>query len=170
MEDSFYVKKIKEGKTEYFEFIIKKYQSHIFNIVKKIINDYTASEDITQETFLKFFNSISSFDERNPLFPYLLRIAVNCTKDYIKKEKRQSKIKNTLFERHTVFKESEQLEEIYELICELPENQREILLLRYRDKKSLKEIAVILGISVSNAKVLLFRSRKALFELWKKNK
>jgi RNA polymerase sigma-70 factor (ECF subfamily) len=169
MEDSFYIKKIKNGETKYFEFIVKKYQTHIFNIVRKITGSYTASEDITQEAFLKFFNSMDSFDENNPVFPYLLRIAVNCAKDYIKKEKKQAEIKKEISARKIgPYETADKLEEIYELIYKLPENQRKALLLHYRDGKSVKEIATVMGISVSNAKVLLFRGRKALFVLWKK--
>ncbi len=170
MEDSFYIKKVKEGKTDYFAFIVKKYQSHVFNVVMKITNNYATAEDITQETFLKFFNSIGTFNEDSPVFPYLLRIAVNCTKDYIKKEKKQAEIKEKISQNKISIESGEKLEKMYELIYKLPENQKEALLLHYRDGNSIKEIAFKMNISLSNAKILLFRGRKALFEMWKKEK
>ncbi len=171
MEDSSSIRKVKNGETEYFEFIVKKYQAHVFNVVNKIVNNRTASEDITQEAFLKFFKSINSFDESSPVFPYLLRIATNCAKDYIKAERKQAEIKEEISTRKSYPEETgDKLEEIYELIYKLPENQRKALLLHYRDGKSVKEIATEMSISVANAKVLLFRGRKALFILWKKKR
>ncbi len=170
MDDSFCIRKVKKGKTEYFSFIVEKYQTHLFNIAKKITGDYSAAEDITQEAFLKFFNAIRSFDETRPVFPYLVRIVSNCAKDYIKRESRQNEIKENVASNMRSRETAETFEEIYELIYALPERERNAILLHYRDGKSVKEIARVMNISVSNAKVILFRGRRALFELWKKEK
>ncbi len=172
-EDKFYIEKVKNGESEYFSFLVKKYQQHLFNIVNKTVKDYSVSEDIVQDAFFKVFKSIRNFKSGEPFFPYLLKIAVNCTNDYFDRENRKSILMKNLSQKSKIAGQVENIEKVrtlYELIYSLPENEREILLLFYRDGKSIKEISLLLGISANNVKVRLFRARKKLFEMWKKNK
>ncbi len=169
-KDAFYIENVQRGKSEYFTFLVKKYQNHIFNVVNKVIGNYIISEDITQETFFKAFKSINNFDMKRPFFPYLVQIASNCVKDYFKKEKQKNSVRMHFTGKAIQSNSIEQIDKIkviYDLIYILPTDYREIFLLHYRDGKSIKEIAVLTGISSSNVKVRLFRGRKMLFGMWK---
>jgi RNA polymerase sigma factor (sigma-70 family) len=172
-KDSFYIKKVQMGESAYFAFLVKKYQNHIFNIVNKAVGNYAASEDITQEVFFKAFKNIRSFDLNRPFFPYLVQIASNSLKDYFRSEKRMADMRSNfarISKRGTSFENIEKIQEIYDLIYLLPEDYREILLLHYRDGKSIKEISLLRGMTQGNVKVRLFRGRKMLFEIWKNNR
>jgi len=168
MDDKFYIEKVLSGESDYFAFLVEKYQNHIFNIVDKIVKNYDVSQDIVQETFLKAFKGLNNFDISRPFFSYLVQIAMNHTKDYFNKEKRRKLIKEHIKMRSNTEK-AEKIKEMYNLIYELPESYREIILLYYRDGKSINEISLLKGISVNNVKVKLFRGRKLLFSMWKKH-
>ncbi len=172
-EDKFYIEKVKDGENEYFSFLVKKYQQHLFNVINKTIRDYSVSEDIVQDAFFRAFKNIRNFKSDKPFFPYLLKIAVNCMNDYFDRENRKSVLMENLSQKSKTESHIENVAKVsnlYELIYPLPENEREILLLFYRDGKSIKEIALLFGISANNVKVRLFRARKKLFAMWKKNK
>jgi RNA polymerase sigma-70 factor (ECF subfamily) len=168
MDDASLVERAQDGDREAFALIVEKYQNHIFNIVNNIVNDRDVAFDITQETFFKLYNNIETVDTSKPLFPYLVRIATNTSKDYMRAHVRRKALNEHLKIRKTVEKNADNVERLYEIVYKLDKEEREIFLLRYRDGKSLKEIALLMNMSISNAKVKLFRVRKKVFEMWKK--
>ena len=163
-EDSFYIKKVLEGDKEYFSFLVEKYQNHIFNSVNKVLKNRNNSEDITQEAFLRAFVGLKNFDRSKPFYPYLIKIAMNCTKDYIKRKDKNLK---ECIDTQKASEDSDKIEEVYELIYAMPDIYRDVILLRYRDGKNISRIATELQLSKENVKVRLFRGRKILFEKWK---
>jgi len=150
-----------EGKTEFFGILVRRYQNHLFNIVNNIVKNSDASEDIVQEAFLRAYRSLKNFDIDRELFPYLVRISVNCAKDYLKKYHNEVD-----FESETAdsLDTSYDYGDLYDAIYSLPEDFKEVILFYYRDGKSIKEIATIVNRTPENVKVQLFRARKLLFE------
>jgi len=86
--DRDYIKKIKEGKLDYFAFIIDKYAKKIYNYFYQRLADKEESEDLTQETFLSFYKNLENFDEEKAILPYLLSIASNHLKMFYRKTKK----------------------------------------------------------------------------------
>ena len=162
-DDSFYIRMVLNGENDYFSFLVEKYQSLLFNTIKKIVENRAVAEDIAQDTFFKAYKSLKNFNLDKPFYPYLVRIAINCTKDYFKKEKREVSLQSEVMSEasHNDF---DRISEMYELIYSLPDTFREVILCFYRDGKNIKEIALETGDSVENVKVKLFRARKLLLK------
>ncbi len=167
-DDASLVKRACKGDREAFSKIVQKYQNHIFNIVSKVVGERDAAFDITQDTFFKLYESINSVDTDKPLFPYLVRIATNTAKDYVRAAARRKSLNEKLSMRERAEQNADNIERLYEVIYRLSAEEREIFLLHYRDGKSIKEIAFLKNTSISNVKVKLFRIRKRVFEMWKK--
>ncbi len=162
LNDKFCIENCLEGKNEYFEVLVRRYQNHLFNIVNKMVRNRDNAEDITQESFLKAFNRLRNFDIDRDFFPYIVRIAINCTKDFLRKNAKETSLQ---IERITNEEEPNDFIEMYEAIYSLPDNYKDVILLFYRDGKTIIQISTETGESVENIKVRLFRARKMLFEI-----
>ena len=164
-DDSFYIRKVLGGESDYFSFLVEKYQSLLFNTIRKIVENRAVAEDITQDAFFKTYKSLKNFNTDKPFYPYLLRIAINCTKDYFKKGNREISIESEPINDNS-YNDFDKVSELYETIYALPDTFRDIILCFYRDGKNIKEIALETGDSVENVKVKLFRARKLLLKFY----
>jgi RNA polymerase sigma-70 factor (ECF subfamily) len=162
ISDKVCILKTLEGETEFFGILVKRYQNHIFNIVNKMVRNSDISKDIVQEAFLRSFKSLSSFDSDKDFFPYLVCIAVNCAKDYLKKCYNEVDLVGIVVPDTT--EDVVDYTDLYDAIYSLPLDYREVFLLFYRDGKSIKEIATAFNKTPGNVKVILFRAREMLFK------
>lgn len=78
-DDIYYVRRIKDGHTDAFVHIVRRYQRMVFTIVSKIVSRKVEAEDITQEVFIKAFQSLNKFREESEFATWLYRIAYNTT-------------------------------------------------------------------------------------------
>jgi RNA polymerase sigma-70 factor (ECF subfamily) len=144
-------------------------------------------EDTFQETFLQLFTSRDSFDTSRPLRPWLFTIAANKAKDALRKRQRTSAINigtiadaqemsfddvlNTLASDSTLpyeeLQKSETALRVGQIITNMPENLREILILAYFDKFSYKQMAQILSIPIGTVKSRLHTAVGHFAKEWK---
>ena len=160
------------------EKLINRHQLQIFNFINSKINDRDKSEDIFQDTFIKVIKTLKngSYNEEGKFLPWVMRIAHNLVIDYFRKSNRIPIIENkeefdifqllsdTTPNAESVLVEEQVLKDIQNLIEELPEDQKEVLIMRlYRDM-SFKEIAENTNVSINTA---LGRMRYAIINLRK---
>ena len=134
---------------------------------------YVKSEDlaqeITQDTFLKFFDSVEKLEQKPVIIPWLRRIAVNTAIDYYRKNQKFRIHEETDGNRLQVEQENaiEQLgyQEIITLLQQLPDDQQLIFNLYEVEGYSHKEIAEKLSISESSSRVYLTRAKHKLRQL-----
>ncbi len=86
-DDIYYIRRIKHGHTDDFIYIARRYQRMVFTIVCKIIARREDAEDITQEIFIKVFQSLDKFREESEFATWLYRIAYNTAISEIRKRK-----------------------------------------------------------------------------------
>ncbi|MEM1407338.1 MAG: sigma-70 family RNA polymerase sigma factor [Bacteroidota bacterium] len=181
ISDSQLVSLYKNGNEEAFEQLLTRHKSRVFTTIYLIVKDNYVAEDLLQETFVKVVRTIKEgrYNEEGKFLPWLMRIAHNMAIDYFRKEKRYptiimedgSHVFNTLeFSEDSV--ESKQVRQdthakLRELIQELPESQKEVLMMRHYMEMSFQEIAENTGVSINTA---LGRMRYALINLRKKIK
>ena len=79
--------KIKNGQIDYFALIVKKYTAVIYRYIKNKINTKEDTEDLVQNSFMKFYKSINRFDVEKPILPYLYEIAKNELKMFYRSRK-----------------------------------------------------------------------------------
>lgn len=176
--DSELITQYKHGNNYAFEVLINRYKNRVFTTINLIVKDYSVSEDILQETFIKVIDTIQSgkYNEEGKFLPWVSRIAYNMAIDYFRKQKRYPtvviedhvKVFDTLSFSEESFEETQIKAETYvklkELIQKLPPAQREVLTMRHYMCMSFQEIAEATGVSINTA---LGRMRYALINLRK---
>ena len=167
-----------EGSERALKQLLDKHQQRIFNFIFSKIHDREISEDIFQETFFKVINTLKTgrYNEEGKFLPWVMRIAHNLIIDHFRKNKRIPMFENT--DEFDIFQfigdgssnaeealiDAQIQTDLQRLILELPEDQREVLMMRiYRDM-SFKEIAENTGVSINTA---LGRMRYAVINLRK---
>lgn len=172
------VKLYQSGTQEALEELIVRHKRSIFSAIYLVVRNRPLAEDIFQETFIKIINTLRSgnYNEEGKFAAWAVRVGRNLTIDYIRKMKRDVTITdsegNDIFNYIVIADESKedkimQLQterQIKDLIKYLPEEQREVLIMRHWGDMSFKEIADKTGVSINTA---LGRMRYALNNLRK---
>lgn len=169
----------KNGNEDAFAQLVERHKNKIFTTIYLIVKDQYIAEDLFQETFIKVVNTIKSgrYNEEGKFLPWVQRIAHNLAIDHFRKVKRYPTI--IMEDGSSVFNSLEFTEESWEnvqirndtnamlkrFIKELPDTQREVLIMRHYMEMSFHEIAESTGVSINTA---LGRMRYALINLKKK--
>ncbi len=175
------------GEEAAFREIVERYKNGLYTFLKRFLNRHDLLEDVFQETFLQLFNSRDSFDTSRPLRPWLFTIAANKAKDALRKQRRTAAIAigtiaeaeemsfddvlNTLTSDSTrpyeKLEKGETAARVRQVIANMPENLREILILAYFNKFSYKQMARILSIPIGTVKSRLHTAVGRFAGEWK---
>ncbi|MFD1178737.1 RNA polymerase sigma factor [Paenibacillus puldeungensis] len=175
MTDSQMIREIKEGNTELYSELMRRYQRKILAFVYHMLKSAhleLLAEDLCSETFYKAFRSLHSFRELDASFStWLYTIARNTVLSELRKQRSGNVpldesgyvplAPSEVAPEQAVLR-SEKVGMVREAINNLPEKQRSALILREYDQLDYQEIASILGQSVSAVKSLLFRARSSV--------
>ncbi len=153
-----------------FEQIIQENETKIINLIYGMSGDYHIAQDLAQETFLKAFQARQSFNGQSKFSTWLYRIAVNITIDYqrktcVRKENPTEEIEaNSAISQDPDQKcQKTAIKDIlFKAISQLPDQQREVYILREINGCSTKEVAEILNISIELVKWRLHKARTML--------
>ena len=177
-QEAMIVQRIIGGETEAFELLVLEYQKNVYNVALRITGNAEDAADMAQEAFIKAFNSISSFKGDSRFSVWLYRIVSNVSVDFLRSKARRpsSSLSIENEEGETVeleiADESLSPEKLLETklssqavrrgLDSLPEDYRQILLLREIQGLSYDEIAQVLDIEIGTVKSRIFRARKKL--------
>ncbi len=176
-EDIETIEKVLKGDTEAFSEIIKKYQNMIFRYVYSKFYNYDEAQDITQDIFIMAIEALNSFRRESKFSTWLYSIMVNYCKNYHKKSRRYNTIPINIARGEDEYElqlpderqkpedeiiNSDSLRIVKEEIDKLPDDYREILLMRDIEGMSYNEISQLLKINLSNVKVRIHRGREFL--------
>ncbi|MBN1632924.1 MAG: sigma-70 family RNA polymerase sigma factor [Ignavibacteria bacterium] len=171
------------GEQNSYERLMKKYYNLIQSLVYKMIFNKEDVEDLTQEAFIKAFNSLHKFNREFAFSTWLYKIATNNCIDYLRKKKLttfsidkeiSSEDDDLRFEipdeEHKPDKRvmNEQRKKIIEqAIDSLPVKYKRVIILRHKEEKDYEEIAEELNIPLGTVKAHLFRARELLNKILK---
>ena len=170
-----------------FREIVNLYKNSLYVFLRHFLNRRDLIEDVFQETFIQLFTSRESFDTSRPLRPWLFTIAANKAKDALRKQQRTATIPigtiaeaeemsfddvlNTLTSNSTrpyeKLVKGETASQVRQIIANMPENLREILILAYFNKFSYKQMAQILSIPIGTVKSRLHTAVGRFAKEWK---
>ena len=176
-----------EGDETAFRELVNRYKNGLYAFLRQFLNYQDMVEDAFQETFLQLFTSRDSFDASRPLRPWLFTIAANKAKDALRKRQRTAAIPigtiaesqemsfddvlNTLTSDRTTpyekLQKSETASHVGQIIADMPDNLREILILAYFNKFSYKQMANILSIPIGTVKSRLHTAVGRFAKEWK---
>lgn len=177
LTDEQLVKAYAKGNNEAFDTLLRRHQDRIFSYILRIIKNEDIANDIFQETFVKAIQTIrlGRYTENGKFPAWISRIAHNLIIDYYRQEKSEN-LQSADLTDVDILNRKELCEDTIEdimisnqirddvkyLIEELPELQKEVLMMRYYQNLSFKEIAEITGVSINTA---LGRMRYAILNL-----
>ncbi|MEQ1554888.1 MAG: sigma-70 family RNA polymerase sigma factor [Ferruginibacter sp.] len=163
--DSQLINKYLNGEQYAFEIIVNKYKDRIFTSIQFMVKDIYLAEDIFQETFIKIIDSIKKggYIDSGKFLPWAISIARNLCLDYFRTVKRKTVITTingtSIFDTLSFSEENIELqlmktqsaEKVRILIDKLPQDLREVVILRHYANLSFKEIAQITNTTISTS-------------------
>ena len=175
--DHIYIERILAGEPQVYTFLVEKYKNMIFTMVVKMLKNTEEAEEVAQDVFVKAYKALPRFKGEAKFSTWIYRIAYNTSLDAIKKQKRVVYSDNidqinegdlgVMQDALGYMEDKERKAVINGALMQLPEVDVTMITLYYFEELSLKEIAAIVGQSVSNVKVKLFRGRKKLLGILK---
>ncbi|MGD8457928.1 MAG: sigma-70 family RNA polymerase sigma factor [Anaerolineales bacterium] len=171
--DSILIHRSLDGETEAYGELVIRYQQSVFNVCYRLLSNYRDAEDMTQNTFIRAYKRLQTFDDQRPFGPWIRKIATNLCINVFQKntpasvpyEGRYHNIpSNNGSTPEDIYRQTEQADTIHHAILSLPPKHRVIIELRHYQELSYQEIAEILHIPLSDVKSYLFRGRKLLAE------
>ena len=173
-EESILVQRTLAGDQVAFTCLVETYQNSVYNLAYRMLGDPAEAEDAAQETFLRLYTRLGTYDPRRKFSSWILSIASHYCIDRLRRRKHtQVSLDDTsswrwLPSREEAPEESalrgEQSEEIRQLLGQLPPHYRAVMVLRYWHDMSYEEIAAILGATQGTVKSRLHRARNMLAE------
>lgn len=159
------IKKIKKGNQQAFRALYDNYVDYALRTAYAITRSNSDAADIVQETFIKVYRNIDSFDLKKSFKPWFYRILINESRRFIKKRSREGVTTSSdelLDYLHQSQFEVKNYDDLGIALDNLPENTRTLLILKYLNAFTEKEIAEMLEMNVSTVKSRLYKARNDL--------
>src|SRR3990172_5359026 len=185
--DSDLLRAFADGEESAFKEIVTRYKNSLYAFLRRFLSQQDLIEDVFQETFLQLYSSMESFDYSRPLRPWLFTIAANKAKDTLRKRQRTATVPiGTMADSEELsfgdvlnaitsdsrmpsdnLERTETALRVEQVIANMPENLREILLLAYFNKFSYKQMAEMLSIPIGTVKSRLHTAVGCFAKDWK---
>jgi len=178
ISDAILVSQYIKGDEPSLSVLIKRHQQRLYSFIYSKVYDRDVTEDVFQDTFIKVIRTLKrgNYNEEGKFLPWVMRIAHNLVIDHFRKNNRMPKFNNSGdFDIFSVLSDgalnaegelvkSQIVQDIRDLVEELPEEQKTVLVMRMYNDMSFKEISENTGVSINTA---LGRMRYALINLRK---
>lgn len=169
------VKQVLGGEVELYAVLVERYHRQIFNLMYRFSHHDQDAADLTQDAFLRAYEKLASYRVERSFFSWLYALASNLATDW----SRRWAVRNTKHhllaleksdcrghaEQEELFENREELHQLHEALFKLPDATREIMLLRYKEECSIKEVAHAFCLTESAAKMRISRGLKDLRKL-----
>ena len=174
------IRSVLRGNVNDFEKLVTAYEKNVYNIALRMVGDPDDAADMTQETFIKAYRALSGFRGDSKFSSWLYRIASNVCLDFLRSRSRHPQVSlstvdeddRATFELPDMRQNPEEqlmkklgMEAVRRGLEQLPEQQRQILVLRELGGLSYAELAQTLGLEEGTVKSRIFRARKRLCAL-----
>ena len=173
------VERVRAGETEAFEDLVRAHEKSVYNLALRMTGNPQDAEDMAQEAFLKAYRSLPDFRGESKFSVWLYRIVSNVCLDHLRRQSRRPTVSLTAaddeggedaqwdvpdesFSPERLLERKLTREAVQKGLAQLPEEQRQILLLREIRGLSYEEIGEILALEPGTVKSRIFRARKRL--------
>lgn len=162
MEDQEILEKLKSEESRHYAFnmLVRKYQTKVYSITRKMVIDHDDADDLTQDVFLKIWNNLDRFREDAQLFTWIYRIATNECLAFLRKKKTRfflpignnyEALGNSLNQSNGFSGDEIQLK-LQKALLKLPDKQRLVFNMKYYEDLKYEDMAKITGTSVGALK------------------
>ncbi|MEI5908188.1 sigma-70 family RNA polymerase sigma factor [Bacillus spongiae] len=154
------VRKAQKGNDKAFLTLFQKYEQDIYRIALVYVKNQNDALDVIQETAYRSFKTIKHLKEPHHFKTWLIRIAINCSVDLLRKQKKIIQLKPE-FEANLSVDLNEEIElelTVRDLIERLNEEEKSVVILRFYEGLTFKEISEMLDMPLGTAKTILYRA------------
>lgn len=178
MTDDELIRQFANGNNQAFDVLLTRHKSRVFTYILMVVRNRDLAEDIFQESFMKVIMTIKQgrYTESGKFYAFVTRIAHNLIIDHFRRERNENTVSNEEFGEVDLFNNlklcedtvedvlvrNQVLDDVTKLMRHLPENQQEVVKLRFFEDYSFKEIADMTGVSINTA---LGRMRYAVLNM-----
>lgn len=166
MNDETAIRRVINGDASAFEFVVRRYQRPIYNLMYRAAGNVETAAELTQEAFYRAFKGMDGFDPSRRFFPWLYSVGVNLARDHIRRTKAepiwadedaaQDQTDGVSEQELSLIRKAD-AEAVGRALAALSLEQREALVLRFKEELTMRDIADSLGISLSGAKMRISR-------------
>jgi RNA polymerase sigma-70 factor (ECF subfamily) len=180
LEDKELIRLALDGQQDAYKRIMQKYRNSIYHLIVRMIGYQHEAEDLTQEAFIKAFNSLASFNDEFAFSTWLYKIATNNCIDHLRKRKLKTfsidkpidghdgeqgfEIPDATYQPDSDILQSQQSRTIQSAIDSLPDKYQRVIVMRHQEEKSYEEIAEELNLPLGTVKAHIFRAREMLYK------
>jgi RNA polymerase sigma factor (sigma-70 family) len=176
--DIYYIRQILSGNNNSFSYIVERHKDKAYNLAFRICGSREDAEELAQDSFLKAFRSLKSFQMKSSFATWFYRIVYNSSISHVRIKKKSVLSLEDFPADATDFIGSNTTEEeadneyrnslVNFALQKINEEERALVSLYYYEELSTDEISDVTGISKSNIKVKLFRARQKMLEIIEK--
>lgn len=169
--DTSLVQEALAGNQASFQLLVERYQDRLFSLARHYTRNLVEVEDLVQDTFLKAYSRLESFQQQSSFYTWIYRIATNTILDFLKRRGRSPiqavedpegalDAPQAAIARPDAGMEREEVSHItHSVLDSLPEIFRTVLIMREFENMAYQEIADVLGISIGTVESRIFRAR-----------
>jgi RNA polymerase sigma-70 factor (ECF subfamily) len=182
-DDVLLVERLRVGDEAAFVELVQRYQARLLRLAETTVRSRAVAQEVTQDTWLAVVRGVDRFEGRSSLKTWLFHILLNRARSAVRREQRAGQPDDTIDERFVKdgrwanppepwaeraedrFVAEQLAERVHELLPQLPEGQREVVMLRDVEGLEPSEVSTVLRITDGNQRVLLHRGRAKLRHL-----
>ncbi len=178
-DDHYYIEQVVNGNVAAFSYLVEKYRDMVYGLSLKMLRNTEDAEELAQDTFVKAFQSLSSYQGKSKFSTWLYRITYNGAITLMRKRKLElysldeqrlsDEDELTIGNRLAEIDQEELAESLKKAMEELPADDQVLITLFYYEDQRVEDIAHITGLSASNVKVKIHRARKKMYLYLKEN-
>jgi RNA polymerase sigma factor (sigma-70 family) len=174
-DDLYYIEAVKKGNLAAYSHLVDKYQKLVYTLALKLLKKPEEAEEMAQDTFVKAFQKIDSYEGKSKFSTWLYSITYNGCISELRKRRIEFK---SLDDRQISEQDEQKMNDYYRetkkedqekylnlALGKLPEDDQVLVTLYYYENQSMEEISQITGLTVSNIKVKIHRARKRMYSL-----
>jgi RNA polymerase sigma-70 factor (ECF subfamily) len=162
------VRHILNGRTDLFAELVGQFQTPIYNLALRMTGSAADAADLTQDTFVRAWIHLDKYDPRKKFFTWLYTLSLNLIRNHLRKRAsclapaHEPAAVSLALDPAQALASRQEAGRIQQLLLRLPEDQREALWLRFFSDLSYSEMAAIMGVSPSGAKMRVSRGLRRL--------
>ena len=166
-------REFRDGREEAFPEIVECLRERLYRVAFRLTGSSDDALDVVQDTFVKVYRDIESWNERSAFYSWLYRVATNLAIDRLRRRKKDRELANGAARERPAEQDNvaelvdarateHELERLSKAVAGLPEGQRAVVTLRHYEGLSLKEIADLRGVALGTVKSTLHQAFRSL--------
>jgi len=171
-QDNIYISKVLEGNRNAYAYLVDKYKTMVYSLALRLVKDREEAEEISQDAFVKAYQSLASFKGKAKFSSWLYRIVYNTAISKLRQQPAgrvsldESNITDNLYteskQNYETLSAGERKKYLEKALDSLDRDEKMFIILYYYEERDLDDIASIAGLTKTNTKVKLFRARKKM--------